>query len=127
MTSSVTSPEPSPVLTLTTKNKIFLDDPTQTKPITIDQTHLPPLKNNDYLGTRLINYLVQRSVHIKEEQRTVIASSMSATLMTTFLKKTGITLLLINVVLMSYKRRINIILLVHFDFFAWFAVTLITI
>jgi hypothetical protein len=59
MTHSVPSPEPSSVLTLTTKKSIFLDDPTQTKAITIDQTRLPALKNKEYLYTRLIDYLVQ--------------------------------------------------------------------
>jgi hypothetical protein len=85
MTHSVPSPEPSPVLTLATKKSTFLDDPTQTKLITIDQTHLPALKKNDYLSTRLIDYLVQQSVNIKEEQQTIVASSMSFTLMNTFL------------------------------------------
>jgi hypothetical protein len=81
MTPSVTIPEQSSFLTLATEKRIFLDDLTQTQPITIDQTLLPALKTKDFLSTRLINYLVQRSVNIKEKQQTVIASSMSITLM----------------------------------------------
>jgi hypothetical protein len=68
MTTSVTISESYPVLTLTTEKRIFLDDPTQTQPITINQSLISPLKNNAYLGTRLIDYLVQRSVIIKGEQ-----------------------------------------------------------
>jgi hypothetical protein len=83
----VTLPEPSPVLKLTTEKRVFLDDPTQTKPIPINQLHVADLKTNDYLSTVLINYLVQRSVNIKEEQRTVIASCLSMTFMKTFLEK----------------------------------------
>jgi hypothetical protein len=87
MTTSVTIAESSPVLTLTTEKRIFLDDPTQTQPITIDQSLLPAIKNNDFLSTRLIDYLVQRSVITKGEQRTVIASCMSMSLMQTYLVK----------------------------------------
>jgi hypothetical protein len=89
MTHSVPSLEPSPILTLTTKKSIFLDDTTQTKPITIDHTHVADLKMNDYLSTLLINYLVQRSVNIKEEQRTGIETHPGwvFTLMNTFLQK----------------------------------------
>jgi hypothetical protein len=58
MTPSVTLPEQSSFLTLTTEKRIFLDDPTQAKPITIDQTLLPALKKKDFLSTRLIDYLV---------------------------------------------------------------------
>jgi hypothetical protein len=46
MTPSVTIPESSPVLTLTTEKRKFLDDPTQTQPITIDQSLLPAIKNS---------------------------------------------------------------------------------
>jgi hypothetical protein len=87
MTPSVTIPESSPVLTLTTEKIIFLDDPTQTKPITIEQSLLPAIKKKDYLSTRLLDYLVQQSVIIEGEQQTAIASSMSLTLMKTFLEK----------------------------------------
>jgi hypothetical protein len=61
----VTIAESSPVLTLTTEKRIFLDDPTQTKPITIKQSLLPAIKKKDYLSTRLIHYLVQQLVIIK--------------------------------------------------------------
>jgi hypothetical protein len=87
ITPSVTLPEPSPVLASPTEKRIFLDDPAQTQLITINQIHVEDLKKKDYLSTLSIDYLVQRSVNIKEEQRTVIASCLSMTLMKTFLEK----------------------------------------
>jgi hypothetical protein len=87
VTPSVTLPEPYPVLTLTTEKRIFLDDPTQTQPITINQVDVMDLKPKNYLRTILIDYLIQQSVTIKEEQRTVIASCLSMTLIKTFLEK----------------------------------------
>jgi hypothetical protein len=86
-TKNITPSVISPVLTLIAEKRIFLDDPTQTKPITINQSHVADLKRNTFLRTFLIDYLVQRSVNIKEEQRTVIASCLSMTLMKTFLEK----------------------------------------
>ena len=59
MTTSVTIAESSPVLTLTTEKRIFLDDPTQTQPITINQVDVMDLKPKNYLRTILIDYLIQ--------------------------------------------------------------------
>jgi hypothetical protein len=40
---------------------VFLDDPTQTVPVIIDLTNIASLATGNYLFTRLIDYLIQRS------------------------------------------------------------------
>jgi hypothetical protein len=64
-----------------------LDDPTKANPITIDETHLPALKNKDYLSTGLIDYLMQRSINIRNDHQTIFASSLSLSVMERLLQK----------------------------------------
>jgi hypothetical protein len=127
MTPSGTLPELSPVDTLTTEKRILLDDPTQTKPITINHTHVADLKMNDYLSILLFDYLVQRSVNIKEEQQTVIASSMSFTLMKTFLEKYWHHTASHQTRFVELQKKYQYYSFGEFRFFfAWFEVTNIT-
>jgi hypothetical protein len=77
----------SPTSTVTNK-RLFLDDPTKAAPLTVDDTHLINLDNNNkYLCTGLIDYLIQRSVPINMDQRTIVASSLSLSLMQAYLTK----------------------------------------
>jgi hypothetical protein len=126
MTPSVTLPEPSPVLIITTEKRIFLDDPTQTKPITINNLHVADLKRKNYLSKLLINFLVQQSVNIKEEQRTVIASSMSMTLMKTFLEKNWDHTASHQLRFDELQKKYQYYSFGEFRFFAWFAMGIIT-
>jgi hypothetical protein len=64
-----------------------LDDPTQAKPITIDQTHLPAPKRNEFLSTVLINYLIQQSINIKNDQWAMFSSSLFLSVAERFLQK----------------------------------------
>jgi hypothetical protein len=66
---------------------VFLDDPTQTVPVIIDPTDIASLATGNYLYTRLIDYLIQRSITMKDHDNTVIASSLSLPLMQTLLQK----------------------------------------
>jgi hypothetical protein len=68
---------------------IFLDDPTRPSPVFIDCSVLLKLINNAYLDTSLIDYLIQRSIPTADKDDTIIASSLSLSLMQSYLKKGG--------------------------------------
>jgi hypothetical protein len=53
MTPSVTVPEQSSFLTSTTEKRILLDDKTQTKPITINQTLVPVITTDSIICSTL--------------------------------------------------------------------------
>jgi MULE transposase domain len=67
-------------------NRVFLDDPTRSPPLSIDNTILPKLIGNQYLHTALIDYLIQRSITTTDKEDTIIASSLSLSLMQSFLR-----------------------------------------
>jgi hypothetical protein len=66
---------------------VFLDDPTQTVPIIIDHTDISSLATGYYLYTRLIDFLIQCSITMKDHDNTVIASRLSLPFMQTLLQK----------------------------------------
>jgi hypothetical protein len=54
---------------------IFLEDPTKSSPIHIEHAHYSPLNGNNWLGTTLIDYLIQRFITPSFiEENTVIPS-----------------------------------------------------
>jgi hypothetical protein len=52
----------------------------------LNHNHLPPLINNDFLCTGTIDYLIQRSIHFKMSERTIIASCLSLPIMQTYIQ-----------------------------------------
>jgi hypothetical protein len=55
---------------------IFLEGPTKSSPIHIEHAHYSPLNSNNWLGTSLIDYLIQRFITPScIEENTVIPSS----------------------------------------------------
>jgi hypothetical protein len=60
---------------------VFLDDPDQTVPSSINCSDISSLSPGNYLYTRLVDYLIQRSIIMKDHDSTVIASSLSLPLM----------------------------------------------
>jgi hypothetical protein len=55
---------------------IFLEDPTRLNAIKIAEDHISPLNGNHWLGTTLIDYLIQRFILPDDvEESTVIPSS----------------------------------------------------
>jgi hypothetical protein len=68
------------------RNMLFLDDPTQTSPITLVQEHLENLPHSQYLCTGMVDYLLQWSIQMKRNQQNIIASSLSLSLMEAYVQ-----------------------------------------
>jgi hypothetical protein len=65
---------------------VLLDDPMKTIMLQLNQNHLPPLINNEFLCTQTIDYLIQWSIHLKKSDRMIITSSLSLPIMQTYLQ-----------------------------------------
>jgi hypothetical protein len=62
---------PSRAVTVPTyySKHIFLDDPTQTMQLNLDQSHIEALEDNNFLDTGLMDYLIQRSIKTKKMRK----------------------------------------------------------
>jgi hypothetical protein len=58
-------------------NFLVLDDPTRSSPLSTDASELTLLIGNEYLCTQFINYLIQHSIEHMDNNDTIIASSLS--------------------------------------------------
>jgi hypothetical protein len=67
-------------------NVLFLDDPTRSSPLSTDASELTKLIGNEYLCTGFIDYLIQPSIKHMDNNDTIVASSLSLSLMQSFLK-----------------------------------------
>jgi hypothetical protein len=59
----IASPKKSSPSKSTTAKYVFLSDPTKKIMLQLNQNHLPPLINNEYLCTQTIDYLIQRAIN----------------------------------------------------------------
>jgi hypothetical protein len=53
-------------------------------PITIHSNQLELLEDGNWLDTTMVDYLIRRSVHIENDERIIIASSLSLSIMHVF-------------------------------------------
>jgi hypothetical protein len=67
-------------------NFIFLDDPTQVSPLSANTSELKQLIGNEYLCTGFVDYLIQCSINNRDNNDTIIASSLSLSLRQSYLK-----------------------------------------
>jgi hypothetical protein len=68
------------------QNMFFLDDPTQGVKLSIHWSHYANLDGPHHLCTGLLDYLIQQSIKTRKAQRTIVASTLSLSIMQTYLQ-----------------------------------------